>query len=71
MDPRKKEAAEFLESGLADDEAQALREAVARAISQRLAENGMRRLREHPQLRFNELGFGSTHGYITLPPLSD
>ena len=26
-------------------------------------------LHQHPQLRFNELGFGSTHGYITLPPL--
>jgi hypothetical protein len=28
-------------------------------------------LRQHPQLRFNELGFGSTHGYIALPPLSE
>lgn len=27
-------------------------------------------LSQHPQLRFNELGFGSTHGYIALPPLS-
>jgi len=27
-------------------------------------------LAEHPQLRFNELGFGSTHGYIALPPLT-
>jgi len=27
-------------------------------------------LKQHPQLRFNELGFGSTHGYIALPPLS-
>jgi hypothetical protein len=27
-------------------------------------------LHRHPQLRFNELGFGSTHGYIALPPLS-
>jgi hypothetical protein len=26
--------------------------------------------RQHPQLRFNELGYGSTHGYIALPPLS-
>ena len=26
-------------------------------------------LNEHPELRFNELGFGSTHGYIALPPL--
>lgn len=26
-------------------------------------------LHEHPQLRFNELGFGDTHGYIALPPL--
>jgi hypothetical protein len=26
-------------------------------------------LHEHPQLRFNELGFGSTHGYIALPDL--
>jgi hypothetical protein len=26
-------------------------------------------LREHPQLRFNELGFGDTHGYIALPRL--
>ncbi len=26
-------------------------------------------LQKHPQLRFNELGFGSTHGYIALPPL--
>jgi hypothetical protein len=26
-------------------------------------------LNESPQLRFNELGFGSTHGYIALPPL--
>lgn len=24
-------------------------------------------LHEHPQLRFNELGFGTTHGYIALP----
>lgn len=27
-------------------------------------------LNQHPQLQFNELGFGSTHGYIALPPLS-
>jgi hypothetical protein len=27
-------------------------------------------LHEHPQLRFNELGFGPTHGYIALPTLS-
>lgn len=27
-------------------------------------------LGQDPQLRFNELGFGDTHGYITLPPLS-
>jgi Domain of unknown function (DUF4352)/Protein of unknown function (DUF2510) len=27
-------------------------------------------LNQHPQLRFNELGFGETHGYITLPHLS-
>jgi Protein of unknown function (DUF2510)/Domain of unknown function (DUF4352) len=27
-------------------------------------------LHQRPQLQFNELGFGSTHGYITLPPLS-
>jgi hypothetical protein len=27
-------------------------------------------LNQQPQLRFNELGFGSTHGYIALPPLS-
>jgi len=27
-------------------------------------------LREHPQLRFNELGFGDTHGYIALPSLA-
>jgi hypothetical protein len=26
-------------------------------------------LRRHPQLQFNELGFGSTHGYIALPAL--
>lgn len=26
-------------------------------------------LRKKPQLRFNELGFGDTHGYIALPPL--
>lgn len=26
-------------------------------------------LAEHPALRFNELGFGSTHGYIRLPRL--
>lgn len=26
-------------------------------------------LRQDPQLRFNELGFGDTHGYIALPPL--
>jgi len=26
-------------------------------------------LGEHPQLRFNELGYGTTHGYIALPPL--
>ena len=24
-------------------------------------------LRKKPELRFNELGFGSTHGYIRLP----
>ncbi len=24
-------------------------------------------LRQHPELRFNELGFGTTHGYIELP----
>lgn len=27
-------------------------------------------LHQHPQLRFNELGYGSTHGYIALPVLS-
>lgn len=27
-------------------------------------------LRQHPKLQFNELGFGSTHAYIALPPLS-
>lgn len=27
-------------------------------------------LHQHPQLRFNELGFGSTHGYIALPTLA-
>lgn len=27
-------------------------------------------LGEHPQLRFNELGFGSTHAYIALPALA-
>lgn len=27
-------------------------------------------LNRHPQLRFNELGFGSTHAYIALPALS-
>jgi hypothetical protein len=26
-------------------------------------------LAQHPQLRFNELGYGETRGYITLPPL--
>lgn len=26
-------------------------------------------LRQGPQLRLNELGFGDTHGYIALPPL--
>lgn len=26
-------------------------------------------LHQNPQLRFNELGFGDTHGYIALPPL--
>ena len=28
-------------------------------------------LHESPQLRFNELGFGSTHGYISLPALRE
>src|SRR5436190_16318161 len=27
-------------------------------------------LRRHPKLQFNELGFGSTHGYVALPSLS-
>jgi hypothetical protein len=27
-------------------------------------------LKQHPELRFNELGFGDTHGYIVLPKLS-
>jgi hypothetical protein len=27
-------------------------------------------LKQHPELRFNELGFGDTHGYIALPRLS-
>jgi hypothetical protein len=27
-------------------------------------------LHEHPELQFNELGLGSTHGYIALPSLS-
>ncbi len=27
-------------------------------------------LNQHPQLRFNELGHGSTHAYIALPPLA-
>lgn len=27
-------------------------------------------LKHHPELRFNELGFGETHGYIALPELS-
>lgn len=26
-------------------------------------------LKKHPELRFNELGFGETHGYIALPKL--
>jgi hypothetical protein len=26
-------------------------------------------LKHHPELRFNELGFGETHGYISLPKL--
>lgn len=26
-------------------------------------------LKKHPELRFNELGFGETHGYIALPNL--
>ena len=27
-------------------------------------------LKKHPELRFNELGFGETHGYIALPKLN-
>jgi hypothetical protein len=27
-------------------------------------------LKQHPELRFNEFGFGETHGYISLPRLS-
>lgn len=27
-------------------------------------------LNQHPQLRFNELGYGSTHAYIALPSLA-
>lgn len=26
-------------------------------------------LKQHPELRFNELSFGDTHGYIALPKL--
>jgi hypothetical protein len=42
MNASKEEVAEFLEKGLADDEAQTLREEVARAIPRRLSENGFR-----------------------------
>jgi hypothetical protein len=28
-------------------------------------------LKQHPELQFNELGFGETHGFIALPKLSD
>jgi hypothetical protein len=42
VDMSKEEAAAFLEEGLADDEAHALREQVARAIPRRLSENGFR-----------------------------
>jgi hypothetical protein len=42
MGMSKKEAAEYLEDGLADDEAHALREQLARAIPRRLSENGFR-----------------------------
>lgn len=38
----KEEAAAYLEDGLADDEAHALREELARAIPRRLSENGFR-----------------------------
>ncbi|HSS05333.1 MAG TPA: hypothetical protein VLK89_09155 [Solirubrobacterales bacterium] len=42
MNMSKEEAAAFLEDGLADDEAHALREQLARAIPPRLSENGFR-----------------------------
>lgn len=42
MDAREEEAVAFLEYGLADDDAHALREQLARAVVSRLAENGLR-----------------------------
>lgn len=42
MSMSKEEAAAFLEEGLADDGAYALREHLARAIPRRLSENGFR-----------------------------
>lgn len=42
MGMSKEEAAAYLEDGLADDEAHALREQLARAIPRRLSENGFR-----------------------------
>jgi hypothetical protein len=42
MSDGRKEAAAFLESALADDEGQELREKIARAVPRRLSENGFR-----------------------------
>lgn len=58
MEAAKREFARSFEQGLADDEGQALREAVTRAIPNRLAENGMRLYLHHELGERNAAGIG-------------
>ena len=66
VDADKREAAAFLEKGLENDEAQALRENLARAIPHRLAENG---LRLYLHYEFGERNAAGT-GFATMTEMA-
>jgi hypothetical protein len=66
VDAQKREAAAFLEKGLANNEAQALRENLARAIPHRLAENG---LRLYLHYEFGERNAAGT-GFATMTEMA-
>jgi hypothetical protein len=60
----------FFEASLADEQAQAFRERVAREIPQRLAENGLR-LAIHHQLTGDEAGLGFATATEMVAELSE